>query len=183
MARVLDLGCGTGGHPERTDFLPDDEVTGVDIDEGRLVEARRRFPRRTFQCARGESLPFPSASFDRVVSNVALPYMDIPKALAEMQRVLKPGGSVLLSFHPWRFTLGEFRNAVPHPVAISFRLFVLLNGVYFHFTGRVLRVAGRSESFQTERGLRLAMARAGFVSLVFSRPVGRLIVRANSAGN
>jgi ubiquinone/menaquinone biosynthesis C-methylase UbiE len=108
--------------------------------------------------------------------------MDIPKALAEVHRVLKPGGSVLLSFHPWRFTLGEFRNAVPHPVAISFRLFVLLNGVYFHFTGRILRVAGRGESFQTERGLRLALARAGFVNIVFSRPAGRLIVEASSAG-
>jgi ubiquinone/menaquinone biosynthesis C-methylase UbiE len=181
MARVLDLGCGTGGHPARTDFLADDEVTGVDIDEGRLVEARRRFPQRTYQCARGESLPFPSASFDRVVSNVALPYMDIPKALAEVYRVLKPGGSVWLSFHPLRFTLDEFRIAFPNPVATGFRMFVLFNGLYFHCTGRILRVAGRSESFQTERGLRRALSRAGFINLIFSRPAGRLIVEAYSS--
>jgi len=100
MARVLDLGCGAGGSPVRSDFSPDDDVTGVDIDEARLALARQRFPRRAFRCAHGESLPFPDASFDRVVSNVALPYMDIPRTLAEVRRVLKPGGSVMFSVNP-----------------------------------------------------------------------------------
>ena len=178
MARVLDLGCGAGGSPLRSDFSPDDDVTGVDIDEARLALARQRFPRRAFRCARGESLPFPDASFDRVVSNVALPYMDIPRTLAEVRRVLKPGGCVMFSVHPLRFTMSEFRKAAPHPIATGFRLFVVANGLYFHLTGRVLQVAGRSESFQTRRGLRLALARAGFGSIAFTRPEGRLIVEA-----
>jgi ubiquinone/menaquinone biosynthesis C-methylase UbiE len=178
MAHVLDLGCGAGGPPVRSDFSPDDDVTGVDIDEQRLVVARQRFPQRNFHCARGESLPFPDASFDRAVSSVALPYMDIPKTLAEVRRVLKPGGSVMFSVHPLRFTLGEFRKAVPHPMATGFRLFVVANGFYFHLTGRILRIAGKAESFQTRRGLRLALARAGFGSIAFTRPEGRLIVEA-----
>lgn len=177
MARVLDLGCGTGDYPIRANFSPADDVIGVDLDEKKIGIARQRFPGRAFQCARGESLPFPGASFDRVVSAVALPYMDIPKALAEVQRVLIPGGSVFFSVHPLRFTLQELWRA-RSPVAISYRLFVVLNGIYFHFTGKVLRVAGRTESFQTKRGLRLALTRAGFVKLVFTRPEGRLIVEA-----
>jgi ubiquinone/menaquinone biosynthesis C-methylase UbiE len=181
MARVLDLGCGKGNYPVRANLSPDDEVIGVDIDEERLAIARQCFPGRTFQFARGESLPFPDASFDRVVSAVALPYMDIPKTLAEVRRVLVPGGSAFFSVHPARFTLGELYHCAPHPVAMGYRIFVLLNGLYFHSTGKTLRVAARTESFQTERGLRLAMTRAGFVNLVFTRPEGRLIVEARTA--
>jgi ubiquinone/menaquinone biosynthesis C-methylase UbiE len=181
MARVLDLGCGKGDYPIRADLSAGDEVIGVDLDEERLAIARQRFPGRTFRHARGESLPFSDASFDRVVSAIALPYMDIPKTLAEVQRVLVPGGSVFFSVHPLRFTLRELWQCAPRPVAMSYRLFVLLNGLYFHFTGKILRVARRTESFQTKRGLRLALTRAGFVNLVFTRPEGRLIVEAKNA--
>lgn len=180
MARVLDLGCGMGNYPIRAPFSVDDEVVGVDIDEARLAVARQRFPHRTFQYARGESLPFPDASFDKVVSAIALPYMDIPKALSEVRRVLVQGGSVFFSVHPLRFTMRELRKCAPHPVATMYRLFVLLNGAYFHLTGRTLRVGGRAESFQTKRGLRLALSRAGFGNAVFNRPDGRLIVQAKS---
>jgi len=62
-----------------------------------------------------------------------------------------------------------------------YRLFVMLNGLWFHVTGRVLTVAGRPESFQTKRGLHRALARAGFVDLVFTRPDGRLIVEGRRA--
>jgi ubiquinone/menaquinone biosynthesis C-methylase UbiE len=178
MALVLDLGCGAGGPPLRSDFSPGDDVTGVDIDEARLALARQRFPQRAFLCARGESLPFADVSFDRVVSGVALPYMDIPRTLAEVRRILKPRGSVMFSLHPLHFTLGEFSKAVPRPIATGFRLFVVANGLYFHLTGRILRVAGKTESFQTRRGLRLALVRAGFESIEFKRPEGRLIVEA-----
>lgn len=181
MARVLDLGCGTGKTPVRANVSDADEVVGVDIDEPSLVIARQRFPNRTFRYARGESLPFADASFDRVVSAVALPYMDIPKALAEVRRVLVPGGSAFFSVHAFRFTLGELRKATPRPTAMSYRLYVMLNGLWFHVTGRVLRLAGRMESFQTRRGLKLALIRAGFVDIVFTRPDGRLIVEGKSS--
>lgn len=181
MARVLDLGCGTGDYPIRANLSAGDQVVGIDIDEQKLVIARQRFPHRTFQRAQGESLPFPDASFDRVVSAIALPYMDIPKTLAEVRRVLILGGSVFFSVHPLRFTVRELWRSVPRPVAMIYRLFVMLNGLCLHFTGRILRVAGRTESFQTKRGLRLALARAGFVDIVFTRPEGRLIVEARSA--
>jgi ubiquinone/menaquinone biosynthesis C-methylase UbiE len=175
--RVLDLGCGTGNSPVRANLSDADEVVGVDIDEASLVIARQSFPHRTFQYARGESLPFPDASFDRVVSAVALPYMDIPEA----RRVLVPGGNAFFSVHAFRFTLSELRKTTPRPVAMLFRLSVMLNGLWFHLTGRVLSLAGRTESFQTKRGLKLALARAGFVEIAFTRPDGRLIVEGKTA--
>jgi len=93
--RILDLGCGTGTNLAKLGVTESDEVTGVDIDDKVLAIARHRFPRRAFFVGAGEKLPFDNASFDRVISNVALPYMDIPKTLLEIHRVLVPGGPSL----------------------------------------------------------------------------------------
>ena len=180
MRQILDLGCGTGNLPVAAKVSAVDEVIGVDLNQENLAIARRRFPQRNFLCARGESLPFAGASFDWVISSVALPYMHIPKTLAEVHRVLVPGGSAFFSVHPFQFTLAEFRQSVPKPVAMIYRLYVLLNGFAFHLTGRTLSIAGRPESFQTERGLRIAFRRAGFVNVVFTRPKGRLLVQAST---
>jgi ubiquinone/menaquinone biosynthesis C-methylase UbiE len=182
QARVLDLGCGTGHLPLREGIRPTDEVVGVDINQERLAAARERFPERRFYLAPAESLPFPSGSFDRVISNVALPYMDIPKALAEVRRVLVPGGTVLFTLHPLRFTLSELRKAFPRVIATAFRLFVILNGVLLHLTGSTVTLNGRSESFQTKHGIRRLLERAGFERIEFSQPAGRLIVRARVSG-
>jgi hypothetical protein len=47
---------------------------------------------------------------------------------------------------------------------------VIANGVLFHCTGRTLRfITGKTESFQTERGMRVALLRAGFVDFSFRR--------------
>jgi ubiquinone/menaquinone biosynthesis C-methylase UbiE len=178
QTRVLDLGCGTGALALREGIRSTDEVVGVDINADRLAVARERFPERSFYLAFAESLPFPPASFDRVVSNVALPYMNIPKALSEVQRVLVPEGTVLFTLHPLRFTLSELRKAFPRVIATGFRLFVILNGVLLHLTGKTLTLHERSESFQTKRGIRRSLERAGFEQIEFSRPEGRLFVRA-----
>ena len=182
MARILDLGCGNGNLPVRAGATAGDEVVGVDIDERALRLARERFPNRSFYLAPAEHLPFPNCSFDRVVSSVALPYMDIPKTLAEVRRVLLPKGSVFFSLHPLRFTVSELKKAWPRFVPTAYRLFVILNGFLLHFTGRSLRFGGRHETFQTKRAIRLSLQRAGFEQIEFSRPEGRLIVRAIACG-
>lgn len=171
--RVLDLGCGTGNPPVRANLSPDDEVIGIDVNEQSLDIARKQFPARTFIRASGECLPFPDNGFDRVVSGIALPYMNIPRALAEVHRVLTVHGTVFFSLHSPRFTLAELKRAFPKPVATAYRCWVLLNGLVFHVTG-----CNWAESFQTERGMRIALERSGFCSVVFHRPDGRLIVEA-----
>jgi ubiquinone/menaquinone biosynthesis C-methylase UbiE len=173
--RVLDLGCGAGRDLASWGVTTSDEVTGLDIDHGRVAIAQLRFPNRTYLQGAGECLPFEDESFDRVISALALPYMNIQKTIAEIYRVLVDGGGVSLSLHLPSVTLTELlRNAIPKPVPTVFRLYVLLNGLLFHGTGRnVGFMGGRTESFQTERGIRVALNRAGFVNPSFLRSAGQ----------
>jgi len=184
--RVLDLGCGSAQDLASWGVTASDEVTGLDIDDNRLIAARVRFPNRTFLRGSGECLPFEDESFDRAISAVALPYMNIQKTLAEIHRVLVPGGRLSLSLHPPSFTIAELlHNAIPKPVPTLFRLYVMANGLLFQCTGKTFGLPnGRTESFQTERGMRIALNRAGFVKLSFRRETGpvaeRFIVEARN---
>ena len=81
--KVLDLGCGAGLTPEKLSLPTSWEFIGLDDNYAAVCKAHLNFPHRAFVCAAGEALPFPAASFGRVIANVALPYMDIAKALAE----------------------------------------------------------------------------------------------------
>ncbi|MGD0498042.1 MAG: methyltransferase domain-containing protein [Bryobacteraceae bacterium] len=99
---LLDVATGTGFTAVAFASLVA-AVTGVDVSEGMLEQARAkaRAAGRTnvvFQTAPAEALPFPPASFDRVVSRVAPHhFLSIPKFLAEAHRVLRPGGRLLVA--------------------------------------------------------------------------------------
>ena len=179
--RVLDLGCGSGQDLASWGVTAPDDLTGLDIDDSRLAIAKVRFSDRTYLQGAGECLPFEDESFDRVISALALPYMNIQKTLIEIHRILVRGGGLSLSLHLPSFTAAELiHNAIPKPIPTLFRLYVMANGLLFHCTGRTVGfLKGRTESFQTERGMRIALNRAGFVNLSFSRatgPVGEMFV-------
>jgi ubiquinone/menaquinone biosynthesis C-methylase UbiE len=98
-ARVLDLGCGAG-HASFAVAPHVREVVAYDIAPPMLATvdaaARERglTSVRTQQGA-AESLPFDDASFDWVISRMsAHHWRDVPRALAEVRRVLRPGGRV-----------------------------------------------------------------------------------------
>ena len=179
--RVLDLGCGPGSDLSVWGVNAIDEITGLDIDRKSLKIAKERFPDRTYVLCRGECLPFKEASFERVISGVALPYMSIQRSLSESYRTLVPSGRLSMSLHPPSFTMYELiHNALPKPIPTLFRLYVMANGLLFHCTGKTAGfIRGRTESFQTERGMRIAMDRAGFTDLSFRRgtgPVGETLL-------
>src|SRR6476646_6134566 len=168
--RVLDLGCGRGRNIViTTKVASSDEIIGMDIAFDRLQAAARRHTSRRFIQADALKLPFGDESFRCIVCQVAMPYMNIPVALAEIDRVLEPGGTVHFSLHHLRFTLHELKLSFPRPKAMAFRLWVLANGLILHFTGRPVGLGGRYESFQTHRGMTLALIYAGFEDVEFSR--------------
>jgi len=106
--RALDVGCGTGFQSAILGEIGY-EVHGVDISPGLLKVARRRRPARAwFSLASAEDLPFPAAAFDVVnCCGSTLSFVERPeRALAEIGRVLRPGGSLLLECeHKWSLDL------------------------------------------------------------------------------
>jgi SAM-dependent methyltransferase len=91
-SRVLDLGCGRGGVME---LLWRDVrlAVGADPDWPSLREHRAGLP---LACARGEALPFVSASFDVVLALWVLEHLPAPEeVLRAIRRVLVPGGHFL----------------------------------------------------------------------------------------
>jgi MPBQ/MSBQ methyltransferase len=96
-ARALDAGCGTGFQSALLDTLGW-RTHGVDVSAGLLAVARRRLPGTALAVASVEALPYPDACFDAVVCcGSTLSFVDEPaRALAEMGRVLRPGGRLLL---------------------------------------------------------------------------------------
>jgi SAM-dependent methyltransferase len=92
--RVLDVACGTG-IVARTAAEQGATVTGVDLNEAMLTVARRTRPALDWRQGNAEDLPFDDDSFDVVVSQMALMFFPDPAAaLAEMARVVVPGGTV-----------------------------------------------------------------------------------------
>ncbi|KAA3647185.1 MAG: methyltransferase domain-containing protein [Chloroflexi bacterium] len=92
---VLDVACGTGvlAREALIKVGSTGSVTGVDINEGMLAVAREKTPTITWKSGPAEALPFEDASFERVMCQFALMFFqDQAKAIAEMQRVTKPGG-------------------------------------------------------------------------------------------
>lgn len=91
---LLDVGCGDGGVARLLRERVGD-VVAVDIDES--PEWRGNEPRIRFQVANAEQLPFEADSFDLVHSKDSLHHMTHPeRALAEYERVLRPGGTALI---------------------------------------------------------------------------------------
>jgi SAM-dependent methyltransferase len=96
--RVLDVGCGTGSLtftvPEIANIAG---ITGIDLTEPFVEFARSRNtdPRISFQSADARALPFEDNSLDRAFSMLVLQFIpDAARAVAEMRRVVRPGGTV-----------------------------------------------------------------------------------------
>jgi len=94
---ALDVGCGEGRFCR---MLRDAGITPVGIDPtlALLEQARRRDPEGDYRAGRAEALAFPNGSFDLVVSYLTLiDITDAAAAIAEMARVLRPGGALLIA--------------------------------------------------------------------------------------
>ena len=101
-ARVLDLGCGTGvlaSHLAGAGY----SVVGADPSAGMLEVMRTRAPEVESVQASGTDLPFADGEFDLSVSVATMHHIadagDVARALAEMARVVRPGGHVLVWDH------------------------------------------------------------------------------------
>ena len=164
--RILDVGCGMGQTLIASELANDTEAYGVDCDSEAIAAGRLLAPPNVkLLCARGEELPFENAYFDLVFSRVALPYMDINKALREICRVLKRGGDFWLTLHRPSMLFSRAKHSVSAGDVKSAAscAYALLNGALFNYLGIQLSLFGRKETFQTVGGILRATKRAGLI--------------------
>lgn len=95
--QILELGCGTGSMWRESLHLliGNAMLTLTDFSEGMLETAKRNVTSENvrFQQVDIQNIPYPDASFDVVIANMMLYHVpDLHKGLAEVRRVLKPGG-------------------------------------------------------------------------------------------
>ena len=130
--RVLDVGCGTGyGSAELAQHAR--SVTGIDLAPDAIAYAREHYPlpNLVFLSGSATALPFAARSFDLVTAFEVIEHLSDWRALlAEVRRVLHPGGVFLVStpnklyyaesrvqdgpnpFHTHEFEFEEFRDAL-----------------------------------------------------------------------
>jgi ubiquinone/menaquinone biosynthesis C-methylase UbiE len=164
-ARVLDAGCGTGrmtAHLRALDAGLD--ITGLDLSPEMLRQARLAVPGVEFVEGELASLPFADAAFDGVLvwySIIHTPDEGLPAVIAELRRVVRPGGVVLLGFQA-----GTGERRIAHAYGHDLDLLAYLHDV--HAVAAGLAEAGFTVHTRLERGPRLEFERSpqGFVLAV-----------------
>jgi SAM-dependent methyltransferase len=115
--RLLDAGMGAGR------LLADLEaagwtVSGIDASQAMVEAARRRLTAAADRLLQAEieALPFPDEAFDAVVATGVLEYADLRGALAELARVLRPGGVAVVSYPNPRALYGLWKSRIHYGV-------------------------------------------------------------------
>ena len=121
---VYDLGCGPG---QTTAFLHGCGVSvrGLDISAELLREAQQRHPGLKFEPGDMLALPLADASLAGVIAFYAIVHLSpagLRRALAEMHRVLRPGGRLLLAFHVGEGSI-HVDEFLGHSVSLDFVFF------------------------------------------------------------
>lgn len=103
--KILDAGCGSGIFTQPI-TEQGAKITGIDISQPMLERAQKRLPQHEFLAADICDLPFTDEIFDKTVSITALEFIENgEQAIAELFRVTKPGGLVVVAtlnrLSPW----------------------------------------------------------------------------------
>jgi ubiquinone/menaquinone biosynthesis C-methylase UbiE len=136
---IADVGCGTGRHWAALFSRSPGRVIGYDVSTGMLDRLRSKYPDAETCRLAGASLPgLGNSSCDVVLSTLTIAHIpDLPAALAEWNRVLKPGGDLLITdYHPTALARGGQRTFQE-----GGRLIAVRNHVYP--LSHVLSITGR----------------------------------------
>jgi ubiquinone/menaquinone biosynthesis C-methylase UbiE len=110
---VADVGCGTGRHWKKIIEKKPAQLSGYDVSQGMLNILRQKFPNAITHRLTDQHLPgLADQSCDIVISTLAIAHIEnIEEVLVEWSRVLKPGGSIIITdYHPVALTKGGDRT-------------------------------------------------------------------------
>lgn len=110
---LIDVGCGTGRHWPRLLEKQPASLTGYDVSEGMLKRLQDKFPgQHTVKLHDHRLTATASASADLVISTLTVAHIEnIREALEEWDRVVKPGGHVIITdYHPEALAKGGRRT-------------------------------------------------------------------------
>ena len=104
--RALDVGCGSGALAQAlAALLGAESVAAIDPSRASVEACARRVPGADVRVGCGEELPFRDGEFDAALAQLVVPWMsDPPRGVAEMRRVVGPGGVVAAC--TWDFASG-----------------------------------------------------------------------------
>jgi ubiquinone/menaquinone biosynthesis C-methylase UbiE len=168
---VLDVGCGLGQTLVAPELLGARSRHGIDVDQQAVETGRSMFPELVLTTAAAEKIPYDDASFDLVFSRVALPYTNVPVALAEMSRVTKPGGRVWVALHSWRMQ-GKAALAACREFAVK----RLIDHGYVATNSLLLAVAGRCVARPWSGTFESVQSAGGITRLMCKLALGEIAV-------
>lgn len=140
---LLDIGTGPGDFPIRIRRSSHrGRITGIDESPGMVAKAKSANADVEFLHANAQSLPFPDASFDIVTARHMFYHVsDIPRALREARRVLRPAGRFLAvtnisnNFAEYREALHEAADTLKGRIADILRITVPASLVFNELNG------------------------------------------------
>lgn len=166
--RVLDFGCGTAWLLAEAQLQGPCTRVGIDYATDSVRLGKQQYPDIAFSVADGLNLPFAEATFDVVMGHVSMPYMNTSKGLREIFRVLRPGGSLFLTFHSFFYVRQRFWNSVRlgNWKDILFCGYMAFNGLLNYLALPQIHAPWRRSRFETVNnhvGVSCAARREGFI--------------------
>jgi ubiquinone/menaquinone biosynthesis C-methylase UbiE len=112
-AIIVDIGCGTGRHWKKIFLKEPQKLIGYDVSEGMLQMLAQKYPNSVTHKLTGNGLnEITDNSVDVVISTLTIAHIkDAAGALKEWNRVLKPGGNIIITdYHPTALQKGGKRT-------------------------------------------------------------------------
>ena len=115
---MLEIGTGTGSLiPVLNTLAPDSTIVSADLAYAMVVQAHKRSPDSRLLQADAHDLPLASVAFDLVVCHNSFPHFtDKPRALNEIQRILRPGGKLMILHNNSREVVNAIHKRAGAPI-------------------------------------------------------------------